>query len=292
MPTRSKVVKMASPRTEDKEKVKRDRAKRAVALAIQSRWSDAVETNLAILADFPGDLEAYNRLGKSLTELGRISEAKEAFRRALEISPHNAIAQKNVDRLTRLGDEGPSSSVKSGLSLHAFIEESGKAAVTSLVGLTSSKVLLKMSPGRTVLLNEAVHGLTVEDHDREYLGLIEPRLASRLIKLIRGGNRYEATVTSVGEQELTVIVREVYKHPSQAGTVSFPSRGAGPERVDLQGASLDSTLGEEEGEETEAVVVKDWSNDDTEPGDDDAFSPVIHRIINTEKGEGGRTEDV
>ena len=53
MPTRSKVVKMASPRTEDKEKVKRDRAKRAIALALQSRWSDAVETNLAILADSP-----------------------------------------------------------------------------------------------------------------------------------------------------------------------------------------------------------------------------------------------
>ena len=72
--------------------------------------------------------------------------------------------------LPGFGDEGPSSSVKSGLSLHAFIEESGKAAVTSLVGLTSSKVLLKMSPGRTVLLNEAVHGLTVEDHDRELPG--------------------------------------------------------------------------------------------------------------------------
>ena len=28
-------------------------------------------------------------------------------------------------------------------------------------------------------------------------------------------------------------------------------------------------------------VIKDWSDDDTEPGDDDAFSPVIHRIINS-----------
>ena len=31
----------------------------------------------------------------------------------------------------------------------------------------------------------------------------------------------------------------------------------------------------------EKVAVKDWSNDDTEPGDDEAFSPVIHRIINS-----------
>ena len=33
------------------------------------------------------------------------------------------------------------------------------------------------------------------------------------------------------------------------------------------------------------VIVKDWSDDDTEPGDDEAFSPVIHRIINTDDDE-------
>ena len=40
----------------------------------------------------------------------------------------------------------------------------------------------------------------------------------------------------------------------------------------------------------EKVAVKDWSNDDTEPGDDEAFSPVIHRIINSPGDEmDGRT---
>jgi hypothetical protein len=59
-----------------------------------------------------------------------------------------------------------------------------------------------------------------------------------------------------------------------------------------QGTAQGDTLGEEEGQETEAVTVKDWSNDDTEPGDDDAFSPGIHRIINPEEGGGSRTEGI
>ena len=36
-------------------------------------------------------------------------------------------------------------------------------------------------------------------------------------------------------------------------------------------------------------MVKDWSDDDTEPGDDDAYTPVFHRIIKA--GEEGVTEE-
>ena len=32
-------------------------------------------------------------------------------------------------------------------------------------------------------------------------------------------------------------------------------------------------------------TAKDWSSDDTEPGDDEAFTPVIHRIINPDSDE-------
>ena len=53
-------------------------------------------------------------------------------------------------------------------------------------------------------------------------------------------------------------------------------------------------LGDEvnEGESAgpERVAVKDWSDDDTEPGDDEAFTPVLHRIINPED-DTSRGED-
>ena len=281
---------MTSSQTADRHKLRKDKVKRAVALAMQSRWSEAEEANLSILGDFPEDLETYNRLGKALTELGRYREAKSAFQRVLEMSPHNAIARKNLDRLNQLGDDAPSRKVVNRATPRVFIEESGKAGVTSLINLASPKELLKMVPGHPVRIYSESGGLKVASSDGEYLGQVEPRLASRLTRLMVGGNRYEATVTSAGERELTVIVREVFQDPSQAGTASFPSRGAADYRVYLPGTALGYELGDEDGQEVDLSVLKDWSDDDTEPGDDAAFSPVVHRIINTED-EGSQRKD-
>ncbi len=263
-------------RTDQRPRYKEERAKRAVALAMKSRWAEAAAANMALVADFPDDLESYNRLGKALMELGRVGEAKQAFRQALEISPHSPIAIKNLDRLEQLGDEGVRISIRKSTSPHAFIEESGKAGSTSLVGLAPSRLLLKMAPGHPVHLRARGGALEVEDSLGEYLGRVEPRLASRLARLVTGGSRYEAAVTSVGESEMTIIIREVFRHPSQGSAPSFPS-WAGPQRRAPGGANAADL--DDEANMEELVSVKDWSDDDTEPGDDAAFAPVVHRIV-------------
>ena len=38
--------------------------------------------------------EAYNRIGRALTELGDFNRAKEAYLKALELAPGNTIAKK------------------------------------------------------------------------------------------------------------------------------------------------------------------------------------------------------
>ena len=273
-------------KVEEKEKIKKDQVKKAVALAMQSKWEEAAELNGAILEEFPRDLETFNRLGKSLSELGRNREARDAFQTALEISPNNSIARKNLDRLSRIGDDAPS---KGGASAapQAFIEESGTAAVTSLVNLGPPDRLAKLAPGHRVLFDMEGSAIRITEASGEYVGQMEPRLASRLIKLIQGGNKYETTVTSVSSVALTIIVREVFKHPSLSGVVSFPRRGGADYRVYMPSAVLG-----DEGDAQAGVVaeaVKDWSDDDTEPGDDEAFSPVLHRIINA--GDEGASED-
>ncbi len=256
-----------------------EKIKAAIAMAAEGRWESAVELNSSILRDFPDDQEAYNRLGKALSEIGRNREAIEAFQRALELSPHNAIARKNLERLTRLGDDAPLSSSQGGPPNRAFIEESGKAGVTSLVNLAPPEALIKLAPGHLLQILMDGGGLKMTTSSSDCVGMVEPKMASRLTRLMKGGNRYEATVTSVGERELTVIIREVYKHPSQAAIVSFPSRESGDYPLYLPPAVLAGDVGEE-GRERERIVVKDWSDDDTEPGDDEAFSPIVHRIIN------------
>ena len=269
-----------------KEKARKGQARKAVALAVQSRWEAAVEVNRTILKEFPQDLEAYNRLGKALSELGRNREAKEAFQSALNVAPHNSIAKKNLDRLMRLGNAKLHASAQSSANPHLFIAEIGKAGITSLINLAPPDVLLKLAPGHPVRLQTEDGVLRVTESSSENVGQVEPKLASRLIRLIKGGNRYEATVTSVGEQELTIIIREAYKDHSQAGIVSFPSKGGAEYQVYLPSTLLGPEVGEEE---KERVVVKDWSDDDTEPGDDDAFTPVFHRIIKA--GDEGAVEE-
>ena len=268
---------------DDREKVKKDKAKRAVALAMNSRWEEAVIINRSIAQEFPKDLEAFNRMGKALSELGRNREAKEAFQAALGISPNNSIAKKNVKRLQKLSDdETPrlSRPRRANRSANTFIEETGKAGVTTLLNLPGPKRLLKLTPGDAVQLQVVGKGLRVTDSDGGDLGRVEPRVASRLARLIQGGNKYEAAVTSAEDRELAIIIREVYNHPSQAGEVSFPVRGAAGPHVYLPGTVLGMDMGNNESADPDAVGVKDRSSDDTEPGDDEAFTPVLHRIIN------------
>ena len=89
--------------SENRAHVKRDKSKEAIALALASRWEEAVALNYEIIAAFPRDIEAHNRLGKALSELGHYKAAKDAFRKTLEISPANSIAKKNLQRLDPLG---------------------------------------------------------------------------------------------------------------------------------------------------------------------------------------------
>ena len=266
----------------NREKVRRDRAKRAVALAMRSSWDEAAAVNRAIVKEFPDDLEAHNRLGKALSELGRNKDAKQAFQRALEISPHNGIARKNLDRLMSIGDEdAPRSQSRVDAAPRVFIEESGKATTTSLISLAPPSALLKLAPGHRLSLEIENRRVKVLSAAGEHVGSVEPKLTARLLRLVRGGNQYEAAVTSAGAQELTIIIRETYKHPSQVGIVSFPSRAGANYQVYVSGSLLDYDEDEPIRDALGGRIIKDWSDDDTEPGDDEAFAPVIHRIINS-----------
>jgi hypothetical protein len=249
---------------------------------MHGRWREAATVNRSIVTEFPDDVEAYNRLGKALSELGRNRDARAAFQSVLEMSPSNAIAKKNLSRLMKLSDqETPRVAKRASPRAHTFIEDSGKAGVTALNKLASSDVRLNLTPGDLVQLDFTGTGLSVTDGSGTYIGQVEPKVGSRIARLIRGGNRYEATITSAEEHEVAVIIRETYKSPAQSGTISFPLRGGADIRVYVPGSVTGPEVGDDDGElaVAETVAVKDWSNDDTEPGDDEAFSPVIHRII-------------
>jgi len=72
---------------------------KAISLAGEGCWSEAVEVNRDIIKMFPGDVNALKRLGKAQMELQRYVSAKEAYSRVLEIDQCDAIAQKMLMEL-------------------------------------------------------------------------------------------------------------------------------------------------------------------------------------------------
>jgi tetratricopeptide (TPR) repeat protein len=211
---------------EEQVRLRRQRSKQAIALAMQGRWREAVVANQEIIASFPNDVDAYNRLGRAYIELGEYSQAKEAYERAVELDSYNIIAQKNLQRLSYLGEAVAGSEADSDrVEPQHFIEETGKAGVVDLYRLAPREILAKMAAGDRVYLKIDDSGLTVENGRGESLGQVDPKHSKRLIKLMEGGNRYSAAIVSSTEDRVTVIIREVYQDPSQAGQLSFPSRG-------------------------------------------------------------------
>jgi len=213
-------------REEEQVSLRRRGSKQAIALAMQGRWREAIAANNSLIESFPNDVDAYNRLGRAYMELGEYSRAREAYSRALELDSYNAIAKKNLHRLSHLGEGvvGSEDAFHKVEPRH-FIEETGKAGVVNLIRLAPREVLAKMVAGDKVYLSIDDSSLVVRNGRGEYLGQVEPRHGQRLIKLMEGGNQYAAAVISSTEETMTVIIREVYQAPGQVGQLSFPSKG-------------------------------------------------------------------
>ncbi len=204
--------------------IRQRRARQAIGLAMQGRWREAVDVNRSLVAGYPDDVSAYNRLGRAYMEIGEFSNAYEAYRRAVELDPYNTIAQKNLNRLSRIREAIVSSPEDSHAVPMHFIEETGKAGIVDLYQLGLAEMVAKMVAGDEVYLKVEGTNLVVANGRGEYLGQVEPKHAQRLIRLMVGGNEYSAAVVSSTEDTASIIIREVYQHPRQAGRLSFPAR--------------------------------------------------------------------
>jgi hypothetical protein len=214
-------------REEEHVRLLKEQTRKAVRLAMDGEWAEAARLNREILEAAPDNVEAMNRLGKALTELGESGQALDAFRRALALSPGNPIATKNVERLLAESSSGsaPAARACSGagstLKPRMFIADSGKSADVTLLASTSAG---NPSPGMPVTLEANGTTLGVMAPDGSCLGLVPPNMARRLLCLISGGNRYEGAVSGTARGAVRVVLREAYQHPSQRSKVSFPAQ--------------------------------------------------------------------
>ena len=198
----------------------------AISLALQGEWERAAEMNQVIIDVTPNDVEAMNRLGKALMELGEYGRAREVLDRVVTAAPYNTIAKKNLARLSQL-ESTPApvkGARKSGRVPQLFIADSGKSGTTVLQKPASGRVIASVAPGEPVSMALEGNAINVYARDDDYLGRIEPKLGRRLSRLIEGGNRYEAAVIGVNERGVSIIIREIYRHPSLHDVCPFPTQ--------------------------------------------------------------------
>src|SRR4051812_25335060 len=191
---------MAAFPTEDRLRQKRTKSEQAISLAMKNRWEEAAQLNREILDIFPNEVDAFNRLGKALTELGKYSDARDAYARAVKLDPLNGIATKNLQRLGKLAAEGAAAPPPSPVDPRLFIEESGKTTVTQLTDVRRSDATAKLSAGDQLQIERRGNQIIVADAAGHEIGRIEPKLEQDLIRLIDLGNHYSVFVTSANDQ--------------------------------------------------------------------------------------------
>lgn len=281
--------------TEERARVKRVKIEQAVNLAMLSRWSEAAELNRQLIDAYPKEVEAYNRLGKALLELGQFDEAREAYSHALRLEPMNTIAQKNAARLETLSAEAVAPLPASGpVDPSLFIAETGRSTLTALVELGPSEVLATVDAGDTVSLAVEDSTVVLRNAKGDVLGKVEPRLRQRLIRLIEIGNEYGAVVTGVDEQALRVIIRETHRAPSMGDRPSFPTTGE-----TFRGYTRDSLLRyeleEEEDEELEDLDIdREVDRDHEQEPEAEAdveTDPDLHEVLAGAEGAMADDED-
>jgi len=285
---------------EGRNRAARRRAEEARKFAISGDWVAAAEANRAILEAAPRDIDAMNRLGKSLMEMGNLDDALEVYRQAIAIDPSNVIAQRNAGRLEQLigakAADAPAAvaAFRTGNAVQAgvFVEEVGKTFVTDLIRPTVDAILTQLAPADEVELRIDGKNVNVHDEHGNQLGQLEPQIGQRMVRLMESGNRFKAYIVALTGVTARIILREIYHDPDSSFPVAFQRQAtiAAPRPYlrdtrrmarELEPDLLDDDDDDDDDEETESFdelsdeeSEDDYTEEDGEPEDEEEASPL------------------
>lgn len=226
----------------------------AIDAALDSRWEEALKLNKKIIKSEPQNIDALNRQAKAYIELGKTNLAKKYYSEALKIDPYNPIALKNLKIMKSFKANGQSGNCRtnchSKLSPSSFLQEPGKTKMVNLLKVAEPQKLSQVFCGMKVEMEVKNRKITIVDGNGNYLGVLPDDISHHLLRLYKGGNKYELFVKSVRVNSLSIIIKEIFRSKKFKNQPSFLEFSDSSTTTTLL-TSLDRTGDDEDSQETE-----------------------------------------
>ena len=141
--------------------------------------------------------------------MGKIKQAKTTYKKVLGLDSLNPIAIRNLKRLADTKSLGKSLKKQSVTYVHnTFLEETGKTKIIELVNLSQPRITANLRTGQPLSISIKRLKIFIQDMEKQYIGVLPDDIGKRLIKFIKGGNKYETCVRSANNHAVIVFIKE------------------------------------------------------------------------------------
>lgn len=200
-------------------------SRNAIDAALDCRFDEALKLNRQILKLDPQNVDALNRQGHIFMEIGKYNMAKKYYCEVVKIDPYNPIALKNLKIVKSFKSNGKTEAIQMNgmlkLSPSLFLQEPGKTKIVNLLKVAEPQKLSKAYCGMKVDMIIKNRKITIVDSNANYLGVLPDDICHHLIRLLRGGNKYDLFIKSIKVNALSVLVKEIYRSKRFKNQPSF-----------------------------------------------------------------------
>lgn len=217
-------------------------SQKAIESALSSKWDEALKINKKIIKNEPQNVDALNRQARAYMELGKINLAKKYYCEALKFDPYNPIATKNIKIIKSFKSNGQNfvSWGDTKLSPSLFLQEPGKTKIVNLLKVAEPQKLSQVFCGMQVEMIIKNRKITITDSNGNYLGVLPDDICHHLLRLIKGGNKYQLFIKSIRVNGLSLIIKEIFRSKRFKNQPSFLEYAKSSVNTDIL-TSLDGT---------------------------------------------------
>ncbi len=228
----------------------------AIDAALDNRWEEALKYNKQIIKLDAQNVDALNRQARVYMEMGKSNLARKYYSEAIKIDPYNPIAIKNLKIIKSFKGNAGLGITHNGiskLSASLFLQEPGKTKIVSLLKVAEPQKLSKAFCGMRVNMIIKNRRITVVDESDNYLGVLPDDVNYHLLRLLKGGNKFDVFIKSIKVNGLAVLIKEIFRSKRFKNQPSF-LENSNTTLTEII-TSLDQTDSDEERDESEEEQV-------------------------------------